>query len=278
MEHTFGDIDWNKAVWNDKEWSEEGEEWSKKWGSSEAQWITTILPRIHSFFPEKRALKQSLISSQLPKLLFSFIPKNSILEIAPGFGRWTKFLLSYPYRSYCGIDLASPCIAHCKKRFISYKNCKFFVNDGLSLQAAAYQKYDFIFSFDSLVHVDLDVLNAYIQQILTQLLTSNGVCFIHHSNFKMTLADSLATLEENPHYRNPNVSAADVAYLIKQYGGKIICQEIITWGRSPKSDCFTLFSHNASPYNERGQFYNLDFNSEAAYSQKILNTYCNLVK
>ncbi|KAA0204104.1 hypothetical protein K9U34_07280 [Lawsonia intracellularis] len=94
----------------------------------------------------------------------------------------------------------------------------------------------------------------------------------------MTLADSLATLEENPHYRNPNVSAADVAYLIKQYGGKIICQEIITWGRSPIADCFTLFSHKASPYNEKGQFYNLDFNSEAAYSQKILNNYCNIVK
>lgn len=274
LEPTFGDITWNKATWSDKEWSEKGEEWSKNWGSSESQWVTTILPRIHSFFPEKLALKKALHANQLPTLLFSFIPRNSILEIAPGFGRWTKFLLSYPYRSYCGIDLAFPCIAHCKKKFKQYRNCRFFMNDGLSLQFAKYQKYDFIFSFDSLVHVGLDVLEAYIQQIMKNLLTPNGVCFIHHSNFKMTLAESLATLDENIHYRNPDVSAADVSQLVQKYEGKIIYQEAITWGGSPLSDCLTLFAHNSSPYNEKGLFYNRNFDNEAAYSREILNNYC----
>src|SRR4030095_8370524 len=45
-----------------------GEEWSSAWGGSEAQWLGAIFLRIRAF-----------------------IPTDTILEIAPGFGRWTNF-------------------------------------------------------------------------------------------------------------------------------------------------------------------------------------------
>ena len=65
------DLNWNKVVWDTTYgWHDGGEEWSTAWGGSEAQWYGSIFPRLHRFFPPRR-----------------------ILEIAPGFGRWTKFLI-----------------------------------------------------------------------------------------------------------------------------------------------------------------------------------------
>lgn len=65
------DIGWNKTTFNEVyNWEQQGEEWSSSWGSSFSQWVSTIYPRIACFFPAER-----------------------ILEIAPGFGRWTRFLI-----------------------------------------------------------------------------------------------------------------------------------------------------------------------------------------
>ena len=51
------------------DWKDEGEEWSAPWGTSSAQWFGAILPRIRDC-----------------------LPAETILEIAPGFGRWTHYL------------------------------------------------------------------------------------------------------------------------------------------------------------------------------------------
>jgi hypothetical protein len=40
---------------------------------------------------------------------------------------------------------------------------------------------DFVFSFDSLVHAEADVMQAYLNQLVRKLKL-NGVGFIHHSN------------------------------------------------------------------------------------------------
>jgi hypothetical protein len=63
-------VEQNLQLWNSiYGWTQQGEEWSSAWGGSEAQWLGAIFPRIRAF-----------------------IPTDSILEIAPGFGRWTNFL------------------------------------------------------------------------------------------------------------------------------------------------------------------------------------------
>jgi hypothetical protein len=41
---------------------------------------------------------------------------------------------------------------------------------------------DLALSFDSLVHAEADVLSSYLAQLATKL-RSDGVAFIHHSNF-----------------------------------------------------------------------------------------------
>ena len=90
-------IEENKRLWErDYDWHQGGSEWSQWWGSVDMQWFCCLLPRIHCLIPCKR-----------------------ILEIGPGFGRWTEFL-----KDYCDSldvsDLSEKCIEACKKRFSPY--------------------------------------------------------------------------------------------------------------------------------------------------------------
>jgi SAM-dependent methyltransferase len=82
---------------------------------------------------------------------------------------------------YIGIDLNAECVSACQARFANSPNAIFFANDGKSLSAVADNSIDFAFSYDSLVHAEIDVLEAYLRE-LSKKLRPDGIVFIHHSN------------------------------------------------------------------------------------------------
>ncbi len=211
------DVGWNKSHWSDpKSWSAEGEEWSTHWGSSFIQWHYTILPRIAASVPAQR-----------------------IVEIAPGFGRWTRFLLPL-CESYRGYDLSAPCVASCASRFgagLSRDLVDFVVNDGATLPLEADQSVDFVFSFDSLVHAEQAVLSAYLIEI-ARVLKPGGRAFIHHSN----LAGLPRNLEHYTHERGADVGADSVARSAEAAGLQVVVQETVTWNIPVCLDCFTLLA------------------------------------
>ena len=152
------DLAWNKATWDGAyDWSQHGHEWSNTWGNSQGMFFTTLLPRIAAS-----------------------LPAQSVLEIAPGHGRVTAMLLPF-CTVFHGIDLSTQCTEFCQTRFATHPNASFHTNDGLSLQAIANHRFNLVFSYDSLVHADLPVFEAYIPQILA-LLAPGGIAFLHHSN------------------------------------------------------------------------------------------------
>jgi SAM-dependent methyltransferase len=210
------DVTWNAATWDGSyDWSREGEEWSGPWGSSEAQWFGAIYPRIHRF-----------------------LPAPSILELAPGFGRWTRFLITSCER-YVGVDLSATCIGSCRDRFRSATHAEFFQNDGLDLSVVEPSSVDFAFSFDSLVHVEMNVMESYVRQLL-QKLRPRGVAFLHHSNVNAT-----PSRRDDVHHRASSVSYELVAGVIRNSGGKVLVQELIPWGPGPCTDCISLFCGEA---------------------------------
>ena len=140
------------------DWKQAGEEWSEPWGTSDAQWNGTIFPRIRDW-----------------------LPTGTILEIAPGFGRWTHFLKDYCDELWA-VDKSSECIEACRQRFASAPHVRCYLNDGRSLSMIRDSSIDFIFSFDSFVHTNRDVVEAYVRELGTKLKVG-GKGFIHHSNF-----------------------------------------------------------------------------------------------
>src|SRR3954451_3366396 len=151
------EIDQNLTAWKDWSWSNEGDEWSAWWGGTPALWYGAILPRIHAR-----------------------VPTETILEIAPGYGRWTQFLKDLS-EHLIAVDLSEQCIEHCRERFSDADNIEYHVNDGRSLEMVEDGSIDVAFSFDSLVHAEPDVLASYLRQ-LARKLKPTGIGSIHHSN------------------------------------------------------------------------------------------------
>jgi hypothetical protein len=159
----------------------------------------------------------------------------------------------------------------CRRRFGSVERARFVKNDGLSLADAPDGQFDFAFSFDALVHVEVDVLRGYISQLLRKL-TANGVAFLHHSNFA-----ALPSGAEWAGERGRTVSGAIAAAMISEAGGKLLVQERINWGSPDLGllDCLTLFARRKHREEQPPAcFDNMRFMQEASLIRDTHLPYC----
>jgi ubiquinone/menaquinone biosynthesis C-methylase UbiE len=141
--------------WNDQDmWIDSGHEWSKHFGGTDKLWNDYLFDHLKQFRNKK------------------------ILEIAPGFGRWTQYL-SILASELVVIDLNQNCINQTQKKMKHHVH-EYFVNDGKSLSDIKSLSKDLVFSFDSFVHMHSDVIEEYIKEI-NRVLITNGCGFIHHS-------------------------------------------------------------------------------------------------
>ena len=223
------------------DWKDAGEEWSEPWGGSAAQWSGTILPRIRDC-----------------------LPTGTILEIAPGFGRWTHYLKDYCQELWV-VDASSECVEACSRRFAAESH---LIPDA---------SVDFVFSFDSFVHLRRELVEAYLSE-LGRTLKIGGKGFIHHSNLG-AYADSLSERVPLPirkllrkikildweHHRNPTMSADLFRSLCAQTGLHCVSQELINWRGRRLIDCLSFFVRSDSTLqNPTKIIRNPDFMREAA--------------
>jgi SAM-dependent methyltransferase len=198
---------WERGVLGDGVGLEDGEKWSKSWGSSRAQWQVTIEPRIADLVQEER-----------------------ILELAPGRGRWTKYLADL-CRSLVIVDISPGCIAYCREKFRDLDHLTCLVNDGNTLKDVESDSVSFIFSFDSLVHVEREDMASYLPEF-SRVLAPGGSAFIHHSNLG-AYADGISS---NNHMRAASVSVADIAQLAVDCGLTVLRQELLPWSEDNRDE------------------------------------------
>jgi ubiquinone/menaquinone biosynthesis C-methylase UbiE len=263
-------IEQNRLGWDQTyEWEQGGEEWSQDWGNSQMQWFGAILPRISSF-----------------------VPAGTILEIAPGFGRWTTFLRKL-CRELIVVDLAARCIEKCRERFASDSHISYFVNDGTSLGMVEDGSVDFIFSFDSLVHAEDSVLRTYMAEF-SRKLRPNGVAFIHHSNLgeyerlvrvesqlskvpKLVGGLSRLGLVDNVvcHWRARTMTAEKMETFANEYNLQCVSQELVNWRtKSATIDCFSTIVRAGGRWSRRNRVLrNTGFMREARSLRKMAFLY-----
>jgi SAM-dependent methyltransferase len=211
------------------DWKDAGEEWSAPWGSSAAQWSGAILPRIRDC-----------------------LPTEMILEIGCGHGRWTHYLKDC-CQKLIAVDRIADSVEVCRQRFAGDSRVHCYVNDGRSLLMARDASLDFVFSFDSLVHVKRDVIEEYLHELASKL-KNGGKGFVHHSNFgeyanslRERIPDALAKLLikakilDWSHHRSPDMTADLFRELCVKHGLHCITQELINWRGRRLIDCFSLF-------------------------------------
>lgn len=232
-------IEENRATWNaPSSWAAGGDEWSGAWGGTELLWHGSLLPRLHAF-----------------------LPAQTVLELGPGHGRWTHYL-----KDLCDelvlVDVAESCIDACRGRFRDASHIRYHVNDGKSLAMVPDRALDLVFSFDSLVHAEHDVLEAYLHQLAGKL-KPDGIGFVHHSNMgSYRAAAALARrvpdrvrrvltqrrLLVNVYaWRAESTTAEGFAELCENAGLTCVAQEKIPWqyGRG-LTDVLSLFTPRGS--------------------------------
>ena len=206
----------NQVRWTGHPWERQGHEWSPGGTAAggEVFWWRGLFPRIYRHLPAVR-----------------------LLEIGPGFGRWSSHLIRHADQVFL-VDVTERCVEHCRRRFGGRGNVHVFRNDGVSLDMIDDASVDFVFSFDSLVHADAVVVRDYLRQ-LARKLRPGGTGFIHHSNLA-ALATSDGTLPwwvARTHWRAESMSAARFREYCREAGLVCETQEVINWvGRSRKKD------------------------------------------
>jgi ubiquinone/menaquinone biosynthesis C-methylase UbiE len=151
----------NQKYWDqDYLWTKDGDEWD-----SQAQYCGTPY----------ETWKRSLIES----LIYPNIGENStVLEIAPGYERWSESLIERA-PTVILVDVSPSCIDFCRNRFRNHENVIYHVNNGLDLKMIATGSINFLWSYVSFVHMDRQVISSYIKEI-SRILKPGARAIIHH--------------------------------------------------------------------------------------------------
>jgi SAM-dependent methyltransferase len=197
------------------------------------------------------------------------------------------------------VDLSERCIEHCKRRYASDNHIQFQINDGESLAAVPDNSIDFVFSFDSLVHAEREVLEAYVMQI-SKKLKPEGAGFIHHSNlgayqervalkghyvrlpqrFRRVLTDDVvsALLSINfDAWRARSMTAQLFRSYCEKASLKCVSQELIGWGKGKcLIDALSVFARPDSRWAKRDEcLRNEEFVKNMHLTSRLASLYCD---
>ncbi len=159
-----------------------------------------------------------------------------VLDLAAGYGRNSAKLLKHANRLIV-VDINQECIEYCKQRFKGIDKVVCLQNDGFSLGEVEDNSITLVYTFDSMVHFDSDVVKEYLKEFY-RVLKPEGHCFCHHSNY---VGNPEGDLDRSPHRRNFMSKELFAHYSLKA-GLQIVEQKVIDWGDYPGLDCFTLLT------------------------------------
>lgn len=146
--------------WDWYDWPQDGDEWSDQAAFCGVPYPTWKADVVDAFI--------------LPHVA----PAGTVLEMAVGHGRWTPFLAQRA-RHYIGVDLGPLSVQFCRQRFAGLPNVEFHANDGRAIPMVATGSIQFVWCFDSFVHMEPDITEAYLAEF-ARVLQPGGRGVIHH--------------------------------------------------------------------------------------------------
>lgn len=155
------------------------------------------------------------------------------VDFAAGYGRNTRKLLEIGAAHVTAIDVNDDCIKALNEG-LDPTRTEIIHNSGSDLSALKSDYYTFFYSFDAMVHFDLEIILSYIPEF-ARVLKPHGFALIHHSNYS---GNPGGDFRENPHWRN-FMSADIFKHIATRSGFKVLKQEIFAWG-DPDIDCISI--------------------------------------
>jgi len=99
-------------------------------------------------------------------------PRTTVLEIGPGGGRWTRYLLAA--RMVYAVDYHQELLDELELNFRA-DNLISIKNNGTDLPGVPAESIDFVFSFGVFVHLDVHLIDAYLRSFKSVLKAGGNI-------------------------------------------------------------------------------------------------------
>ncbi len=119
--------------------------------------------------------------------------QHTAVEIGPGGGRWTRYLL--PFQRLYVVDYHQELLNELHRNFRS-KNMIFIKNNGTDFPGVPDNSVDFVFGFGVFVHLDTPIIEQYLRNIRS-ILRPGGNFLLHYSDKTKIMARENSGFSEN---------------------------------------------------------------------------------
>jgi SAM-dependent methyltransferase len=147
-------------------------------------------------------------------------PEHSALEIGPGGGRWTRYLL--PFHKVYVVDYHQELLDELRRNFREL-NMVFIKNNGSDFPGVPAKSVDFVFTFGTFVHLDTPLIGAYLKNI-REVLRPGGNAVVHYSDKTKIMARENTGFSEN--------TPDKMRQMVLQAGFKILEEDLTTMWHS----------------------------------------------
>lgn len=120
-------------------------------------------------------------------------PNTTVVEIGPGGGRWTRYMLNAKH--IYAVDYHQELLRELKSRF-GTTNITYVKNNGDDFPDIQDGSIDFLFTFGTFVHLDVDIIDRYLRNIKPLLKQASNVV-IQYSDKTKPLGKSNKGFSEN---------------------------------------------------------------------------------
>lgn len=143
-------------------------------------------------------------------------PEQTALEIGPGGGRWTRYLL--PFKKLYVVDYHEEMLRELRKSFHA-SNLVFIKNNGTDFPGVPRQSVDFIFTFGTLVHLDTPLIEGYLNS-MREALQPGGNVVLQYSDKNKVMA------RENPGFSEN--TPEQMRRIVAEHGFRIVAEDVTT--------------------------------------------------
>ncbi len=153
--------------------------------------------------------------------LIPYLSSDTIMiEIGPGGGRWTRYMLHT--KQIYAVDYHQEILTELKENF-NRNNISFIKNNGADFPEIPKNSIDYIFSFGTFVHLEIDIINNYLKN-MKPLLKQEANIVVQYSDKTKPLGKSNENFSDN----NPD----RMRELILSHGYSILEEDLKTMWHS----------------------------------------------